>query len=104
MQFCTDCGSVLNLFEFPDEELCFSCRKSIEKKEVPPPPQTISTLDVSSLADAVLSHENGQIVLKSQEGWILWSVVDTGSSTMDKVVKRAERILEIRQRRLKKKS
>lgn len=103
MQFCTDCGSVLNLFEFPDEELCFSCRKSIEKKEMPPPPQAAPTLDVSSLADAVLSHENGQIVLKSPEGWILWSVTDTGSSTMDKIIKRAGRILEIRQKRLRNK-
>lgn len=104
MQFCTDCGSVLNLFEFPDEELCFSCRKSIEKKEVPPSPQPAPTLNVSSLADAVLSHENGQIVLKSPEGWILWSVAETGSSTMDKIVKRAERILEIRQKRFKSKN
>lgn len=104
MQFCTDCGSVLNLFEFPDEELCFSCRKTVEKKEIVPPPQSSPTLDVSSIADAVLSHENGQIVLKSPEGWILWSVTDTGSSTMDKIVKRAERILEIRQKRFRSKS
>ncbi len=107
MQFCNDCGSVLNLFEFPDEELCYSCRKDKDQKEVidnPPPKPPEQQFSVDSLANAVLSYENNQIVLKSPEGWLLWSCPANGSSTMDKVVKRANRIWEIRQKRLKKNS
>ncbi len=105
MQFCDNCGAVLNLLEFPDEELCYSCRKKRDTEEAaknPPPPQ-ISTptaeFNISSLANAVLSHENNQLVLRSPEGWILWSCPDNTTSTMEKIVSRAERILEIRNKR-----
>lgn len=105
MQFCDGCGAVLNLLEFPDEELCYSCRKKRDAEEstkmppAPPAPEPNTAFDISSLAQAVLSHENNQIVLKSPEGWILWSCPDNSTSTMEKIVKRAERILEIRNKR-----
>ncbi len=102
MQFCDNCGAVLNLLEFPDEELCYSCRKKRDAEETPtppPPPSTSATLNTSSLANAVLSHENNQMILRSPEGWILWSCPDNTTSTMEKIVSRAERILEIRNKR-----
>lgn len=103
MQFCDNCGAVLNLLEFPDEELCYSCRKKRDTEEAanspPAAPSSTAAFDIASLAEAVLSHENNQLVLRSPEGWILWSCPDNTTSTMEKIVARAERILEIRNRR-----
>lgn len=105
MQFCDNCGAVLNLLEFPDEELCYSCRKKRDADETannppqPPPEAAGAAFDIASLANAVLSHENNQMVLRSPEGWILWSCPDNTTATMEKIVARAERILEIRKKR-----
>lgn len=106
MQFCNDCGAVLNLLEFPDEEICYSCRKKKEPEKPavisqPQQPAQPPPFDITSLRDAVLSHEDNQLVLRSPEGWLLWSCPDSSSSTMDKIVNRAERILKIRQKRVK---
>ncbi len=107
MQFCNDCGAVLNLLEFPDEELCYSCRKSKNALSAPSRQSTqtsarTTTAFNDSLAKATLSHENNLFVLKSPEGWTLWSSPDTATVTMDKIVAQAERILTIRTKREKK--
>lgn len=107
MQFCNDCGAVLNLLEFPDDELCSSCRKvkgrqqTCAKRQQPSGAPANVGMDLSK---AVLSCENNNIVLKSPEGWLLWSGPQSESVTFEKIVGRAERILEIRQRRQKKES
>ncbi len=99
MQFCKDCGVVLNLLEFPDEELCYSCRK---KNEVRPKPQAGRDFLPDSLMQATLSCENHQLMLRSPEGWLLWSGSDQEKVSMEQIMKRADRILAIRSKRVKK--
>ena len=79
MQFCKDCGTVLNLFGNNERELCSACiqhKKKIEsptvfmQKSEPAAPKTETS---ELLADTILSYENNKMVLRSKEGWELWS-------------------------------
>jgi hypothetical protein len=107
MQFCKDCGTVLNLFGNNERELCSSCVQHIKKAEPPPAPlgtsgPAASTADsFELLADAVLSYENNKIVLRSKEGWELWSGTSETQVDLKTILTRAKRIYEIRLRRLK---
>jgi hypothetical protein len=74
MQFCKDCGGVLNLFGNDQSDLCSACiqhQKRINNPPAPVVPKEMGRPDL--LAEAVLSVENGRIVLRSKEGWELWS-------------------------------
>lgn len=108
MQFCTRCGSVLNLFEFPDEEICYSCRKVEEKQTADPEPQQkTENSDISSydsLNEATFQLENNQLVLRSPEGWTLWSGPVQTAVKFESIVQRANKIMKIRSKRNRKKS
>ena len=107
MQFCKDCGTVLNLFGKNERELCSACIQHKKKADPPPAPVetrgTTAALKESSelLADAVLSYENNKIVLRSKEGWNLWSGTPGAQSDLKTILARAGRIYEIRLRRQK---
>ncbi len=105
MQFCSQCGSVLNLLEFPDEELCFSCRKAEDRSAViPSSPQKCGKTEYSDLQEAVLHIEKNQLVLHSPEGWVLWSGPAEKEIKLGHIHKQANRILEIRKRRADRKN
>jgi hypothetical protein len=107
MQFCKDCGTVLNLFGKQDRELCSSCIQ--QKKTVPPPaapkdsagPAASKAEGFELLADAVLCCENSKLILRSKEGWELWSGPSDNQTGLETILTRAKRIYEIRLRRLK---
>lgn len=107
MQFCKDCGTVLNLFGSNERELCSSCIQ--HQKKVEPPVTPKETLEPAAskvvtfelLEDAVLSCENNKIVLRSKEGWELWSGAPDTQSDLKTILARARRIYEIRLRRQK---
>lgn len=103
MQFCKDCGGVLNLFGNNETDLCSACiqhQKNLERKSypqpAPPPPEAVPE---DFLAEAILSLEEGRIVLRSKEGWELWSAPAGAPATLSSVLARARRIYEIRLRR-----
>lgn len=99
MQFCKDCGGVLNLFGKDERELCPACIQN-QKKVTPPPPVRREEED-ALLMDTVLSFENGKIVLRSKEGWELWSAPSGGRTELKAVLAQARRIYAIRLRRQK---
>jgi hypothetical protein len=99
MQFCKDCGGVLNLFGKDERELCPACIQN--QKTVSPPPQVHREEDDDLLRDTVLSFENGKIVLRSKEGWELWSAPPGVRTDMKTVCAQARRIYAIRLRRQK---
>ncbi|MCP4340977.1 MAG: hypothetical protein GY799_19345 [Desulfobulbaceae bacterium] len=107
MQFCKDCGTVLNLFGNNERELCSSCiqhKKKAEPSPAPAPTTGKSATKAESfelLADAVLSYENNKIVLRSKEGWDLWSGTPGVQIDLKTILARAGRIYEIRLRRQK---
>ncbi|MDK9705984.1 MAG: hypothetical protein OEL83_02935 [Desulforhopalus sp.] len=100
MQFCKDCGGVLNLFGKDDRELCPACIQN--RKPVPtPPPAPPREEPADFLEDTVLSLENGKMVLRSKEGWELWSAMPGTSTELKTVLSQARRIYAIRLRRQK---
>jgi hypothetical protein len=99
MQFCKDCGGVLNLFGKDDRELCPACIQN--RKTVPPFPTAHQEGDKGLLNDAVLSIENGKMVLRSKEGWELWSAAPGIRAELQDVLAKAGRIYAIRLRRQK---
>lgn len=101
MQFCNDCGAILNLFEFPDREICSDCLKKSE----PPKPEPVVTEKAkvqengTLLPDTVkITAENGKITVTSEEGWTLWSGEASKTHELQTILKRAERIYSIRSR------
>lgn len=101
MQFCSKCGSVLNLLEFPDETLCYSCRKVADAKRPAPvvSAPASATAGIEELQGTTFSVEGNQLVLHSAEGWILWNGSLEKPVKFDEIIKRASRILEIRRKR-----
>ncbi len=101
MQFCKDCGSVLNLFGKDDRELCPACIHN-QKTHTPPPPLQQPKEDNDDFLDStLLSFENGKIVLHSKEGWELWSAPPGVSTNLKFIRTQARRIYAIRLRRQK---
>lgn len=96
MQFCTECGGALNLFESNDENICWNCVRKKDGASLLPVPETIPDDDLS---DAILSHENNMLILKAKEGWVLWSGPDTQQVTINTILKRARKIHTIRKKR-----
>jgi hypothetical protein len=100
MQFCKDCGGVLNLFGKGDRELCPACIQN-QKTVAPAPPAKPEETASDPLDDAVLSVENGKIVLRSKEGWELWSAAAANRTSLHTILAQARRIYTIRRRRQK---
>lgn len=97
MQFCKSCGGVLNIFETNDEQLCRAC-----EKKVPPKPAVVLQTEPAAhddLANAVVSVENNNIIVKAEEGWVLWSGPTDKPITLGSILKRAHRIHQIRSKR-----
>jgi len=99
MIFCKVCGGALNLFETHNEEVCYSCLKKGIKEQEPAPVRKKKADD--PLVEALLGHEEGKLVLRSAEGWILWSAPDNEKYKLDAILARARRICEIRNKRRK---
>ena len=99
MIFCKVCGEALNLFETRDEEVCYTClRKDIQQGK-PAPVRETGTMDF--LSEALLGHEDDKLVVRSPEGWILWSAPDSETHNLGAILARAKRIHEIRKKRQK---
>ncbi|OGR19416.1 MAG: hypothetical protein A2X81_13405 [Desulfobacterales bacterium GWB2_56_26] len=104
MQFCKDCGGVLNLFGNNENDLCSACvqqQKRMAQLLAPAAVVQKTETPAGLLAETVLSLENGKIVLRSKEGWELWSAQPGVSTTLQTMLARARRIYEIRLRRQK---
>lgn len=102
MRFCKDCGTVLNLFGNREKEHCSVCIQHRKKAEVVQAPvKTDNSEEFTLLAGAKLSYENGKIILRSKEGWELWSCSQNDTMELTSLLKRAKRIYEIRLRRQK---
>ena len=106
VKFCTSCGSALEFFEFLDGELCSSCLKNRQSdKEANPsiavPEENGKHESLADMEKAVLSFENGKLILKSPEGWILWSGPANEKHQIKTVLGRARQILKIRKKRKK---
>jgi hypothetical protein len=107
MQFCKDCGTVLNLFGNNEKELCSSCIQHKKKIALPiapaetPGPTAPKQETFKLLADAIIAIENNKIVLRSKEGWELWSGLPGNQSDLKTILTGARRIYEIRLRRQK---
>jgi hypothetical protein len=105
MQFCKDCGSVLNIFGTHDRELCSSCiqHKIQFKPSTVPLEAPIAVAPKAErfdlLANTVLLCENNKIILRSKEGWELWSGPSDAQTDLKTILEKAGRIYEIRLRR-----
>jgi hypothetical protein len=105
MQFCKDCGGVLNLFGNDEHDLCSACiqhQKNLARKVEPAAADPKVGGSAELLAGTVLTLENGRMVLRSKEGWELWSAAQGMPAELSAMLARARRIYQIRLRRLKK--
>jgi hypothetical protein len=100
MIFCKECGGALNLFQIHDEEVCYTCLRKGIKQEQKAAPARVAEED-DPLLTAAVSHEDGKIVLRSPEGWILWSCPDSEAHSLTSIISRARRIHQIRSKRQK---
>ncbi len=101
MDFCKDCGGVLNLFGKNSSGLCSSCIQHAKPTESVQP-STISANATDLLLDSTISYENEKIVVRSKEGWNLWSGPANKTTPMANILKSARLIYKIRQKRKKK--
>jgi hypothetical protein len=101
MQFCKDCGGVLNLFGKNSTGLCSSCIQHKKEPEVTRAKATPDFYDL--LSEAIVTVENGKIILHSKEGWQLWSAPSGSKTTLQSILKAAELIYNIRNKRRKSK-
>ncbi len=104
MQFCKDCGTVLNLFGNNDRELCSSCIQHKKLSKPLPPainPEKKRCADHDILSGTLLCHEEDKIIIRSKEGWELWSGPSGSTTDLQTLLSRAKRIYEIRLRRQK---
>lgn len=104
MQFCKDCGTVLNIFGTHDRELCSSCiQHKIQFKPSAAPLEAITRAPKPArsdlLSDSVLLYENNKIILRSKEGWELWSGPSDAQTDLKTILEKAGRIYDIRLRR-----
>ena len=97
MRFCNDCGGVLNLFGNDSNGLCSSCIQHKKKPEIQQIEQQEDTSEL--LADAIFTVDNGKIVLKSKEGWQLWSAPIDSRTELQSILKTAKLIYRIRKKR-----
>jgi len=100
MRFCKDCGAVLNLFTDNEKELCSTCIQHQKKHSPAPAPPTMAG-GPDALADAILTCENDKLILRSKEGWELWSCPVGTPVSLQTMMARAGRIYEIRLKRQK---
>lgn len=99
MQFCKDCGGALQLFGNNKNDLCSSC---IQKQKKPPQNAVASQKQDDGLLDqAVFTVENDRMVLRSKEGWELWSGRTDAQNNLKTILDRGRRIYEIRLKRQK---
>jgi hypothetical protein len=101
MEFCKDCGGVLNLFGKNNSGLCSSCIQHAKPTEAVQTP-TIPANGTDLLLDSTISYENEKIILRSKEGWELWSGSANKKTAMTDVLKAARLIYTIRKKRKKK--
>jgi len=102
MRFCKDCGTVLNLFGNREKELCSACIQHKKEAEIVHIPVKVEKKsDTNILDETTLSVENGKMILRSKEGWELWSGNQNSTIELKTVLARAKRIYEIRLRRQK---
>jgi len=100
MLFCRDCGVALGIFGKEEREYCSACVQQ-HKALPPPPPAPVASGDLDLLADTVLTLEDGKMVLRSKEGWELWSGSSGLTINLKTLVAQARRIYAIRLRRQK---
>ena len=99
MIFCKECGEALNLFETHDEDVCYSClRRRLGPANPPAPPPPAAAGNVCP-PGATLSREKDSLVLRSPEGWVLWSGADNERHDLEALLNRAQRIDAIRRKR-----
>jgi len=103
MQFCKECGGALNFFETNDEEVCWNCVRRREQAQPPPPPRP-QPEEPDDLAGATLCCENSMLVLKSREGWVLWSGPADQPAGLEAILSRARHIYQVRRKRQRNKN
>ena len=104
MRFCTSCGSALEFFEFLDGELCSSCIDGSTREKKPAKPAAETENQLNGLGETTLCLEGDRLLLKSSEGWILWSAPINEQHKLQDVLGRAQRILDIRKKRSSRKT
>lgn len=99
MLFCKDCGVALGIFGKDHRDYCATCVQRHTPQ--PLPSNAVTSGDVDLLAEAALSLENGKMVLRSKEGWELWSGSPGIKIELKTLFAQARRIYAIRLRRQK---
>ncbi len=100
MEFCKECGGALILFENNNSGLCSSCNLHYKKGVSKASESARGNADLPG--DAVFTYEDGKILLRSKEGWLLWSASAEKQTELNTVLKSAKLIYEIRKKRKKK--
>lgn len=100
MQFCKDCGGALQLFGNSKNDRCSSCVQK-QKKAHPQNAAASQNKDDGLLDQAFFTVENGRLVLRSKEGWELWSGSADAQNNLRIILDRSRRIYQIRLRRQK---
>jgi len=98
MKFCPECKTALSLFDYHENELCNDCLRKKKTQEKPLPSHQKTKF---ALSDCILSCEDDKMVLRTEEGTMLWSSASSEKNKLGSILQRAQRILEIRNKRNK---
>ena len=97
MKFCQQCGQTLSILTNSSNEYCEKCTPA----PVESPPVDDKTEQPPDIYSATFSCVDGKIMLKSKEGWILWSGNADHEHSLQNIIDRAVPILKIRSKRKK---
>lgn len=100
MKFCTVCEKPLDFQEFLDGDVCTSCRQQQQRAAAKPAEREF---DIEALLDATLSLSGDKVELRSPEGWVLWTAGAGQQQRLRAILAGAQKILEIRRKRSRKK-
>jgi hypothetical protein len=97
MKFCQQCGQTLSILAHSSSDYCTECTAAPEKS----PAENIQVDQPPDIYSAFFTCTDGKIVLKSKEGWILWSGSAENEHCLQTIIDRADAILKIRSKRKK---
>lgn len=97
MKFCQQCGQTLSILTNTNSDYCTECTARPEK----PPTANVNVEQPPDIFSAIFACADGKILLKSKEGWILWSGSAENEHSLKTIIDRADAILKIRSKRKK---
>ncbi len=97
MQFCKQCGTPIAILHDKEAIFCPACASASKTPQTRKNENALS-LNLTEISGFTFTTENNKILLKSKEGWLLWSGESTTPHNLETILSKAVKIHRIRKR------